>query len=67
MPVLGNMTFSPVTWLWLGISPVTNWVVDSLTTLTYIPDIFAVPIVILITLSVLFVVIFLISNLVPFT
>lgn len=67
LPVLGNMTFSPVTWFWLGIDSVTNWVVSSLTALSYLPDMFSIPIVVLIILSILFVVLFLISNLIPFT
>lgn len=67
LPILGNITFSPVTWFWLGIDPITDWVVDSLVVISYLPDMFAVPLVILISLSFLFVVISLISGLVPFT
>lgn len=45
---LSEVHISPVTWLWLGISPVTDFVVEQLTLMTYIPNIILIPILIII-------------------
>lgn len=67
LPILGNMTFNPVSWFWLGIDPVTEEIGDSLTSLTYIPDVIAVPFIILIIFSFSYLIITIIKDLIPFT
>lgn len=67
VPVLGNITFSPVTWLWLGFDSVTDFMVEQINLFTYLPDKLAIPIFVLIILAFGFVIIMIIKDLVPFT
>lgn len=48
---IGTITLSPVTWLWLGINSVTDFVVGQLTLMTYIPNIILIPIVFIILIG----------------
>lgn len=47
IPVIGEITMSPVTWFWFGIDAVTDFVVEQLTLLTYIPDTIALILIII--------------------
>lgn len=67
LPVLGTISFNPASWLWLGIDAVTDYFVDTLTSLTYLPNVLSIPLVVLLVIAFIFVVISLISGLIPFT
>lgn len=47
VPVIGTITVNPVSWLWLGIDGVTDFMVEQLNILTYIPDTIALVIIVL--------------------
>lgn len=51
LPLISEFCFSPVTILWAGIGAVTDFMVEQLTLLSYIPDIISIPILILLVLS----------------
>lgn len=62
IPVVGEFSVSPVTWLWLGIDSVTDKVVDQLELMTYIPDSILSIIIILMILSLAYTVVTLIRG-----
>lgn len=48
IPIFGEIgvTIEPVTWFWLGIDPVTDFLVEQVNLLSYVPDVFVVPFVV---------------------
>lgn len=66
-PILGSINISPVTWLWFDINPVTDFIVEQLIILTYIPNVIALPIFIIIIMAFGFIFINIIKDLIPFT
>lgn len=62
IPVIGSFNFNPVTILWFGIDAVTTWLVDSLTSLSYLSDTFLIPLLILFLLAIVFVIVTLIRG-----
>lgn len=45
VPIFGDIdfSFSPVTWFWLGIDSVTDFIVEQINLLSYLPDVFVIP------------------------
>lgn len=67
LPILGNETINPATWLWLGHDATTDFVVEQLTLMTYIPDAILVPLMIILLIALIYSFVIIIKDLVPFT
>lgn len=52
VPVFGTIdfTFNPITMLWLGIDGITDFIVEQLNLLSYLPDVIIIPYMIIVVL-----------------